>query len=413
MNRQKLITTICLVVLAVLVLTWILLSVFSNRDPQSESTPSISFPTNPDGPFLPSVPEKPGQVRLYTCDAELYAVYLTLAERYHAETGLTVTVLAPEEGSCPDTLDRLLQSDAPPTIFCIHDPETLESLLPRLADLSDRTILRSLSSPIFALRQDGKAVAMAIDVAAYGLLCNAELLGKAGFSRDYFTDMAMLSNAVSHISSNRGELGFSPFGTVDVSQADHQGLACLLLMMYREGDDLRSFLDIYRKNALQNGTALDQFLNGKTVFLPGSTADFSMVSGLTHGAHNLDILPVLNDDGAGMQYVCQLYWALDGQASPEDLLAAETFLQWMATAGEQGTPVDALGLMTPFRDATYYENVLQRKLRGYMSSGAGSLSFPCQQVLSDETLDALCQALEAYLAAPSDDTWAAVAALLT
>lgn len=425
MNQRSKIITVCLVVLlALLVLTWVLLSVFAPAEnptttaPTGTTVPSVPggntwLPTDPtqSQPTVPPLP--PGEVRLYTCDPALYQVYLDLAETFSSQSEHTVTVLPLREGDCREALEYYLESDTPPTVFCIHDRQTLQALQDRLLELSDSPLCDTLNSDVFALQDAGRIVGLAVDVEAYGLIYNTSLLGKAGFSRDYFTDLPAMENAVRHIMNNRSELGFSPFGTLSFADTGHNGMACRLSLLCRDPDQMRTFLDLYQKNDLASGDATAQFLSGKAAFYLGSTESYQQVSGLVDGTHNLDILPMLYADGGKMHYSCEFYWAFDGAAAPQDRIATEQFMLWMVTAGENGTPVDRLCLMAPFRDATYYENVLQRKLRGYMAAQPGILSFPSCQEVTEAELEALSQALAVYVAAPNDENWAAVAALLT
>ena len=411
MKQKNQIVGLCLAALAVLVLLWLVLGGGEEPMPtQPAVLPTVPTQTQPTQtqPTLPEV----GQLRLYTCDAALHPIYQQLAAEFDASTGLEVTVLPLPEGDCAQALAALLDSDAPPTLFCIHDQQTLSLLEGRLLDLSQAAATAQLVSPQFTLRSGEAVVALAADVQAYGLVYNTSLLGKAGFSRDYFVDDSAMENAVRHISDYRGELGFSAFGTLDLSDEDHDGMACLLWRLYQDPQQMRRFVDLYRSNSIKSGDATEQFLQGKTAFLLGGTEDYDRVAALADGAHNLDILPMMYPDGAKMPYVCSHYWAVSAGASEADRAVALAFLQWLVTAGQAGTPVDQLGLMSPFADATYYGNVLQRKLRGYMADGQAEVTFPrCQQV-SQQQLSSLSQALQAYVAGPNDENWAAVAALL-
>lgn len=411
-KKKNLITAICLAVLAICILVWICLPKTEESQPTLSTFPEGSTGTRPSEQTTQPTYPKVGQVVLYTCDLQLHSVYTNLAEEFSQDSGLPVLVLPLPQEDCAQALMALLESDTPPTVFCIHDEQTLTALQPQLADLSGTELVKKLSSSNFALREDKKVLAVAGHVEAYGLIYNTSLMGKAGFSRGYFTDISALENAVKHITTYRTELGFSAFGTLDISGTDHEDPACRLTLMYQDPEQMRRFLDLQRSNTIKTGDALSQFLTGKAVFYLGSSQDYEIVADLSDGAHNLDILPVLSADGGKMQYVCQLYWAVSGGCSQEDLAATLAFMQWLVTAGRNGTPVDQLQLMSPYKDATYYGNILQRKLRGYMAGERIVMHFPrCQQV-SQAELETLSKALMTYLSAPNDTNWAAVEEML-
>lgn len=408
-ERSRIITIALVALLAATVLLWVLLRAFGpGEDPKN---PSGTRPTHPVGSNTTGTQSHlPGQVRLYTCDPVLHRIYTDFAESYGLQSDNQVVVLPLAQGNCGEALAQALESDAPPTLFCIHDQQTLEALDPRLMDLSGQPILETLSNPAFALAQGERTVALAVDVQAYGLICNNQLLAGAGFSRNDFKTFADLENAVKHISANYST---KPFGTLQFSDTDHNGTACVLSLTFPVPQQMRSFLDLYRDHCLTGGDAGAQFLAGKTIFYLGSTEDYQWVSQMADGAHNLDILPMLYAGGKQMQYVSSHFWALDARANPQDQAATLDFLLWMVTAGQDGTaPIDRLQLLSPFRDAAYYSNIFERKLRGYMANEASAVSFPRCHETDLALLEQLSAALQAYTADPSDQTWAAVEALL-
>lgn len=347
-----------------------------------------------------TVPEAPGVVRLYTCDARLHAIYVELAAEYYAATGTEVIVLAPAEGSCEETLAGLLAADQAPTLFCIHSEAMLEQWQHQLCDLTGSQAAQQLYGDAFALTREGKMLALAADVQGSGIIYNAAMLAKAGWSGDAIPDFASLSNTVSYIMANKSNLGYA-FAAPDYADA---ALMQTLAGLYADSDQLRAFVDLYRKNCTAKTTTLNYFLKGTTVFYIGSTADYDTVSSI--GSNNLGFLPAYGPGNSAVQCESSLFWAVNSDASKNDVAVTLDFLGWLVTAQDAGVPADRLGLFAPYRGASYAENVLERKLREYISGGNARLS-------CGETADvaAFTAALQAYIEAPSDESWAAVAQL--
>lgn len=360
---------------------------------------------------FPTVPQGPGVVTLYTCDPALYQVYTELAAEYAARTDTQVYVLEPGTGSCQETLAQYLESENPPTIFCLHSQADVDRFRDRLYDLTGSFIAQQLYSEEFALHIDGKILGVAADTEGFGLIYNASLLGRAGYSRTDITDYAALENLVKHISANRSELGFDSFGKMDFSNVAHEGLACLLSMLYADVVELRSFVDLYSSGAAKSGDALEQFLTQKTVFYLGSNEDYDKVAQL--GVPNLDILPAYGPNGGSLQYVCDHYWALNGTAASADIAGSLRFMRWLVTASqENAAPVDRLGLLSPYQGAAYYHDNLDKKLREYMATETVQVSWERCVNVAQEDLEALSRALTDYIEHPTDENWLTVAQLL-
>lgn len=371
--------------------------------------PTTSVVVTPTGttiitspPPVTTVPAAPGVVRLYTCDARLHEIYVALAAEFYAETGTEVIVLAPAEGDCEETLTQLLASSQAPTLFCIHSEAMLQTVQDNLYDLTGTTAAQQLYGDAFALTAEGKMLALAADVQGSGIIYNAAMLAKAGWSGDAIPDFASLSNTVSYITANKSSLGYA-FTAPDYTDAV---LMQTLAGLFTDSEQLRGFVDLYRKNCTAKTTTLNYFVKGTTVFYIGSTADYDTVSSI--GSNNLGFLPAYGPGSTAVQCSASLFWAVNSQASKNDIAVTVAFLGWLVTADAGGMPTDRLGLFAPYRGASYAENVLQRKLREYIADGNARLS--CR-----ETMDvaAFTAALQAYIEAPSDDTWAAVAQLFT
>ena len=365
-------------------------------------TTSVERPTDTTvQPPETTVPEAPGVVRIYTCDERLHAIYVELASEFYAQTGTEVIVLAPATGDCEETLTQLLASDAPPTFFCIHSQQMLQQLQDQLLDLGNSQAAKELCSAVFGAQENGKVLALAADVSATGLLYNASKLASAGWTDDSLPDFVALSHAVNFMTS---QLKLYTFTAPDFTDA---ALMEDLAGLFADSDQLRSFVDLYRKNTTSKTTTLNYFLKGTTIFYIGSTEDYGLVEAL--GSNNLRFMPAYSQGSTAVQYVCDHYWAVSAQGSRNDQAAAVAFLDWLVTGQNGSVPADRLELMAPYRGASFAENVLQRNLRTYLAGSDARVSWQASGSVSE--LDAFTAALKAYIAAPNDENWEKVAAL--
>ncbi len=346
-----------------------------------------------------------GQVHMYTCDEALLQKLQPLAEEYTARTGIQVRITLAAGRDCGPSLDAALDSGDPPTVFCLHSREDLVKRTDILKDLSGTDLAAQLVSEGFGLGSGDRLLALAADVQSYGLIYNASLLARAGFTRSdilSFEDLEMICGYITDKS-----LGFSAFAPWDLSDPGHRGVGCLLAGTMGNADQLKRFWDLYLRNGAGAGVALSAFAEGSSVFCVGGTWDYAAVAGL--GDSSLDILPAYTPAGGSMQYAVELAWGINGSVPKEDVERSMEFLTWLVTRGERdAAPVDELGLFAPFREAAGYENQLEKKVRAYMASEIASVSWECCESWSKESLERLSLALAAYSGEPTEENWNAV-----
>ena len=365
------------------------------------TVPTTTEPTDPVPPET-TVPPAPGVVRVYTCDQTLLAVYAELAAEYYQATGTEVILQAPEAGqSCEEALTALLNGDNAPTLFCIHTQEMFEKVQHQLYDLTGTHAAQQLYGDAFAIKTNGKTLALALDVAGNGLIYNASKLAAAAWTDEDLVDFTDLSIAVSNITANKGYAFTAPDFT-DTHLMEH------LAGLYPDGAQLRAFVDLYFKNCTSKTTTLNYFLKGTTVFYIGGTRDYDQVASL--GAANLRFLPAYSASTTAVQCFSDHYWAVGSNASNADIQETILFLNWMVTARNGSAPVDRLGLLSPYQDAKFCRNILEEKLREYIVSGNANVSWSVTGNVKD--LDAFTAALKAYKSSATEENWAAVVATL-
>lgn len=364
-------------------------------EPGPEHTlPSLTIPTHPT-----TAPE-PAVVRLYCCQSQWLLALTELSTQYTQLTGTEVVILTPDADGCQSTLARLVESEEAPTVFCVHSEKQLSDWQDRLLDLAGTDLADQLLSQDLGVYRQENLVAFPMDLEAFGLLLNAELLAtKAAVSRKDIVDLTSLATAVQILGDN----SVKAFATNwDISDS-------LYLLSSGDPDSISDFLNLYLSNAADAETSQELFLAGEIPFYLGRTGDYADLEAAGSDAvqmRNLDILPTYT--AQALQYFFRTAWCVNADVRQVDLEETMKFLQWMVTATDTGAPIDSLQTLTAFRDAGWYGNLLEKKVRSYMQSEPATLAFaPTPKNQTD-----LLNALEAYLAAPGDDTWNALKALL-
>ena len=352
-------------------------------------TTSPSSGTDPTPP-----PAQPGEVRIYLADPQRADALRQIAQNYTNATGVTVIVTQAMDNA---------------TILGMTDPQAVQCWEGRLYDLSNTAVLQKLYSREFALEVDGKPVALAMDVTAYGLIYNSKLLAQGFGTRTDVGNFADLKVAVEYITSQKSSNGFHAFGAADFSSTQ---FAQLLAGISDDPAQIRSFVDLYLANDTASGDPLTNFVAEKTAFYVGGAWEYDEISSL--GIHQLDILPLYTAEDGKFSCVCSHYWGVNAEVNENDLQATLKFLNWFVTAGEDGTtPVDGLGYFSPFQDAKGAPNAFYRLVRRYLAEEPVQVMWSLAPTLSQADLTALTQALAAYNRSATDENWAAVAAILT
>jgi raffinose/stachyose/melibiose transport system substrate-binding protein len=350
-------------------------------------------------------------VRLYVCDDTLLEVYQKLATDYYDATGVAVILLTPGEGeSCQEALERYMASEAQPTMFCLHQEQSLQQYAHLLYDLTDTQAAGQLYSSGFGMHYGEKLLALPVAVEWFGYIYNAELLGKAFTREDFYRKDITGYNSMAYIAQHLTSIKLSPFGKPDLADTSAAGLAALLSTVFQNPEQLRSFVDLYVSNSQVAGDPLTAFKNGKSVFYAGTTADFA--EALSLGIENVDLLPAFAKGSNAMQYTCASFLAVKSTGYDPDIQVTLAFLRWLVTARQGGgAPIDELGLLSPYKSATVAHNALEKLLRKYMAEEPARVAWAADGLTGEEMKD-FCAALAAYCANPSDAAWDKVAQIL-
>ena len=390
---KKLITLLLLVGLCV----GLLLYNGTLPKPESDGTEPVTESTETSEAGA-TTPPPAGQVRILNNDPSRQAAWESVAAAYTGQTGVPVTVIS-DSGQA--------------TLFTLSSVEELADVQDRCLDLSGTEAYAQLASWDLTLQADGKVCGIAAGIEAFGLVCNASLLARAGYTQKDITGFSGLKAVVESITANSGELGFSAFARVDPSKNFPIQLACL-------GGETRDFLDLFINNATCAPTemsscteldALEDFLGGKAVFYLAKTGKYEDLAAL--GSENLSIMPVYlggeNEERQSLCAVASSYWCVRGDVLEPDIQATVKFLDYLVKPGSDGTvPVDQLGLLAPYRQAAGASNALESFFRNDLAAGKELLV--CKNV--SQVPDGIAEALILYAADPTDENWTAVTSIL-
>lgn len=394
----------------------VMLTIPDQPTPPTEPSTVPTVPTT-----VPTEPAPVGQVRLYMCDPERAATWQALAAAYTEQTGISVTILTADP-DCEGTPMEYLSGDNAATIFCLHHAHELEQRQEYCLDLAGTDIAGKLHQDIFTLKSGDTISGVAFSIESYGIIYNSLLLADAGFTQSDIADFTSLSNVVKNITTNKRKLGFSAFSSPDLSSTDHGAMLCLLAGLTEDEAVLRSFWDLYTANCVRSGSkltqstrddALEDFLGGKAVFYLGGTWDYESLSQIED--YYLGFMPVFTgetQDQLGIHHACTGYWCVNSQADRLDIDVSLDFLSWLVTAQEDGSaPADVLGYLMPFMDTAYAGNPLEKLVLDSIKSSQDNVRWNSCDTLSPELLQEFGEALIAYTKNPTDENWAAVAAL--
>lgn len=360
---------------------------------------SEAAPGNQESSGMTDPTEAPaGQVRILNKDPQLQAAWESLAAEYSDLTGVEVVVLSSADEEVPTLLNVSEQGELPENC----------------ADLSETAACAQLASWDLTLRNDaGQVCAIAAEVEVFGLVYNSTLLAKSSNTRADINCFADLTEVVYSITDRKLDLGFSAFARV--APNDHFSIQLASLT-----GEARNLVDLIINNTtcdpmiMEESTepdALQDFLDEKAVFFLAGSKEHETLNAI--GSENMGVLPVYmggeNEENQSLCAAACSYWCVDGSAAEQDVQATVAFLNFLVQPRADGTvPVDDLGRVAPYRQATYVSNMLEVVFRSDLAMGKAPVV--CRHV--SQVPEGMTEALIAYAADPSNDNWEAIVALM-
>ncbi len=330
-----------------------------------------------------------------------------IAATYTEETGVEVTVVTAASGEYESTLTAEMDKSSAPTLFVIGNQASVDTWGDYAYDLTGTDVYNELTTDEFTLYDDdGRVVSIPYCYESFGLIVNTALLEEAGYTLDDITNFETLKAVADDIHARADELGFDAFtssGMDDSSSWRFTGHLANMPLYYESVDDggwtetpatiegtyldnFKDMWDLYTTDCAYDVSTLAtagydaeaEFMNGEAVFYQNGTWEYSALSE-SIASEDLAMIPLYigvdGEENIGLCSGTENCWAVNANASEEDIQATLDFMYWMVTSDE-GTQmlVDELGGV-PYKSAPESDNVFFVDANEYIADGKTTVSW--------------------------------------
>jgi len=340
-----------------------------------------------------------GSVYLLNFKPESDDAWQELAATYSDMTGVDVTVLTAADGTYATTLQSEMAKSEAPTIFNIGSATDAQTWDDYTYDLKDSSIYNHLTDKSLAVEYNGKVAGVANCYECYGLIYNKTILegycgmdGAVVSSVDEINNFDTLKAVADDINSRVDEINdalgtdlteaFASAGLDDSSSWRFSGHLAGIALYYDfkdAGCDLVAGQDTITNKYLGNfknvwdlyvgASSADPALltsgsfsaeaelgMGEAVFYQNGDWEYSAFAneenGYTVTTDDLSMMPIyfgVDDATEGLAVGTENHWAVNSQASQEDIDATLAFLDWVITSDEGRDAItNKMGLTAPF-----------------------------------------------------------------
>ena len=346
-----------------------------------------------------------GSVYYLNFKPEADQAWQDLAAAYTAETGVPVKVVTAASGQYDTTLTAELDKDAAPTMFQVGNVGAVNSYGEFCYNLEGTDVWNQMTTHDFDLKNaDGETVSIGYCYEAFGIIVNKALLEQAGHSLDEITNFESLKAVADDIHANAATLGFDAFtsaGLEGSSSWRFSGHLANMPLYYEFRDDnvtaqpatikgtyldnYKAIWDLYITDSATTGAALltatgdaaeAEFGEGKAVFYQNGTWEFSNLTSAEKFGMNADDLAMIpiycgveGEEQAGLCCGTENCWAVNKNASEEDIKATLDFMNWVVTSDAGTTMLAEEFGPCPFKNAKTPENVFFAQANEYVANG--------------------------------------------
>ena len=406
------------------------------KDNTTADQPKEDKPTE-DTPVEPAS----GSVYYLNFKPEADEAWQKLAATYTEQTGVPVKVVTAASGTYDTTLAAELDKSSAPTLFQCGNQGAINSYGDYCYPLDGTAIMDQMTTDAFNLKgEDGQTLSIGYCYEAFGIIVNKALLEKAGHSIDEITDFASLKAVADDIHARAEELGFDAFSSAGLDSSSSwrfSGHLANMPLFYEFRDDnvteqpatitgaylenFKNIWDLYTTDTATTGAALAtatgdeseaEFGEGKAAFYQNGTWEYSNLTG-TFGMNpdDLAMIPIYcgvdGEEEAGLCAGTENCWAINNEASEEDIQATIDFLVWVVTSDEGTTMLAEEFGPCPFKDAKDPENVFFQDANKYTAEGNYVVTWAFNWTPAvDDWRAAVVDALTQYTAGTGD--WSAV-----
>ena len=406
--------------------------------PAEPETPATEEPA-----AEPETPAATGSVYYLNFKPESDAAWQEIAKTYTEQTGVPVKVVTAASGQYDTTLTAELDKDAAPTMFQVGNLGAVNSYGEFCYNLEGTDVYNEMTTTDFNLKNEaGETVSIGYCYEAFGIIVNKALLEKAGHSVDEITNFESLKAVADDIHARADELGFDAFTSAGLDGSSSwrfSGHLANMPLYYEFRDDgvteqpatikgtylenYKNIWDLYITDTATTGAALlsatgDQaeaeFGEGKAAFYQNGTWEYSNLTSADKFGMNPDDLTMIpiycgveGEEKAGLCCGTENCWAINKNASPEDIQATLDFMYWVVTSEEGTTMLAEQFGPCPFKNAKTPENVLFAAANEYVANGNYTVTWAFNWTPAvDDWRAAVVDALSQYTTGTGD--WSTV-----
>lgn len=406
--------------------------------PAEPETPATEEPA-----AEPETPAATGSVYYLNFKPESDAAWQEIAKTYTEQTGVPVKVVTAASGQYDTTLTAELDKDAAPTMFQVGNLGAVNSYGEFCYNLEGTDVYNEMTTTDFNLKNEaGETVSIGYCYEAFGIIVNKALLEKAGHSVDEITNFESLKTVADDIHARADELGFDAFTSAGLDGSSSwrfSGHLANMPLYYEFRDDgvteqpatikgtylenYKNIWDLYITDTATTGAALlsatgDQaeaeFGEGKAAFYQNGTWEYSNLTSADKFGMNPDDLTMIpiycgveGEEKAGLCCGTENCWAINKNASPEDIQATLDFMYWVVTSEEGTTMLAEQFGPCPFKNAKTPENVFFAAANEYVANGNYTVTWAFNWTPAvDDWRAAVVDALSQYTTGTGD--WSTV-----
>ena len=406
--------------------------------PAEPETPATEEPA-----AEPETPAATGSVYYLNFKPESAAAWQEIAKTSTEQTGVPVKVVTAASGQYDTTLTAELDKDAAPTMFQVGNLGAVNSYGEFCYNLEGTDVYNEMTTTDFNLKNEaGETVSIGYCYEAFGIIVNKALLEKAGHSVDEITNFESLKAVADDIHARADELGFDAFTSAGLDGSSSwrfSGHLANMPLYYEFRDDgvteqpatikgtylenYKNIWDLYITDTATTGAALlsatgDQaeaeFGEGKAAFYQHGTWEYSNLTSADKFGMNPDDLTMIpiycgveGEEKAGLCCGTENCWAINKNASPEDIQATLDFMYWVVTSEEGTTMLAEQFGPCPFKNAKTPENVFFAAANEYVANGNYTVTWAFNWTPAvDDWRGAVVDALSQYTTGTGD--WSTV-----
>ncbi len=351
--------------------------------------------------------EKTGSVYWLNFKPEADSALQEIAKTYTDETGVNVKIVTAASGGYNTALTSEMDKKNAPTLFVVGNMESIKTWGDYCYDLSGTEVFNNLNQDIILYNDDGSVASIGYCYECFGIIVNKKLLGEAGYSIADIKDFASLKAVADDIHARKDTLGFDAFTSAGLDSSSSwrfSGHLANMPLFYEfrdknisyqpesiEGSYLyayKNIWDLYITDASVTGASLatatgdmasGEFKERKAVFYQNGSWEYQNLKDAGFSDDELSMIPIYcgvpGEENAGLCSGTENCWAVNKNASKEDIEATLDFMNWLVTS-DAGTKcmTEQFGAI-PYKDAPENSNLFIKNAAEYVNEGKYSVAW--------------------------------------